>query len=98
MASSTALKAGTMAKQKPMGKVPSLGGKPAMQAMGNAVGGPSRPMRTPGKPANLFGVPPGKASTQTAKKPKGKAIPTLKKGNIPGVKRKSVADLKKTRM
>ncbi len=90
---------GTMAKQKPMGKVPSLSGKPAMQAMAGSVSSNSRPMRSPGKPGDsIKGTPPGKASTQTAKKPKGKAKPTLKMGNIPGKKFKagSVANLKKS--
>jgi len=85
-------------KQKAMGKVPSLGGRPAMQAMANAVAGPSKPMRSPGKPANLSGTPAGKASTQAAKKPKGKGMPSLKKGNIKGIKRGAVANLKSARM
>lgn len=85
-------------KQKAMGKVPSLGGKPAMQAMANAVAGSSKPMRSPGKPANLSGMPAGKASTQMAKQPKGKAMPSFKKGNVKGIKKGSVANLKKARM
>lgn len=83
-----------------MGKVPSLGGKPAMQAMANAVGGPSKPARSPGTPAGIKTINVAKGSTQKAKQPKGKAIPTLKKGNIPGKKFKagSVANLKKAKM
>ena len=78
-----------------MGKVPSLGGKPAMQAMNGAMGGDSRPMRSAGKPSkSLTGMPAGKASTQKAKQPKGKAKPTLKQGNIRGIKRGAVANLK----
>lgn len=82
-----------------MGKVPSLGGKPAQQAMAGAMGGNSRPMRSPGKPArSLRGKPAGKASTQSAKQPKGKGMPTFKQGNIKGIKKGAVANLKKARM
>lgn len=80
-----------------MGKVPSLGGGPAIQAMANAMGGNSKPMRGAGKPAmSIKGTPTGKASVQTAKKPKGKAIPSFKKGNIKGIAKKAVANLKKS--
>jgi hypothetical protein len=86
-----------MAKQKPMGKVPSLGGTPAQQAMAGSVSSNSRPMRSPGKPGDsIKGVPPGKASTQTAMKPKGKGKPVLKQGNVKGIKRKAVANLKQS--
>ncbi len=87
-----------MAKQKAMGRVPQLGGSPAMQAMKNAVAGPSQPMRSPGKPANLMGVPPTKATTQTAMKPKGKGKPMLKKGNVKGIKKSAVSNLKSAGM
>lgn len=80
-----------------MGKVPSLGGKPAMQAMAGAMGGPSRPMRSPGKPADsIKGAPAGKASTQKAKQPRGKGKPTFKAGSIKGIKKGAVANLKKS--
>lgn len=85
-----------MAKQKAMGKVPSLGGKPAMQAMANAVAGPSQPMRSPGKPANLMGKPATRATTQMAKKPTGKGKPSFKGGNIKGIKKAAVTNLMKS--
>ncbi len=84
-----------MGKQKPMGKVPSLGGSPSAQAMANAMGGTSRPMRTAGKPAmSIKGIPAGLSSTQAAKKPKGKAPPSFIKGNVKGIKKSAVANVK----
>lgn len=78
-----------------MGKVPSLGGKPAMQAMASATSSKSQPMRTPGKPGkSIAGKPAGKGTTQTAMKPKGKGKPSFKKGTIKGINRKAVANLK----
>lgn len=95
MATQTAKPPGTMAKQKAMGKAPSLGGPPAMQAMAGAMGGDSRPMRSPGKPAkSIKGLPPGKASTQRAKQPKGKTPPSFRKGNIKGIKKSAAANVK----
>lgn len=83
-----------MAKMGTMGKVPSLGGKPAQQAMKNSVGGMSMPIRSPGKPANLSGKPASVPANKKTKQPKGKAVPSLKPGNIKGIKRGSVANLK----
>lgn len=81
--------------QKAMGKVPSLGGKPSMQAMAGAMSSGSQPIRSPGKPGkSIVGTPASKGSTQTAKKPKGKAPPSLKKGNIKGITKKAVANVK----
>lgn len=81
--------------QKAMGKVPSLGGKPSMQAMMGATGGMSQPQRSPGKPGKTIkGAPASKGSTQTAKQPKGKAPPSFKKGTIKGLKKKAVANVK----
>lgn len=78
-----------------MGKVPQLGGKPSMQAMAGAMGGNSRPMRSAGKPAkSIAGVPAGKASTQAAKKPTGKALPSFKKGTVKGITKKAVTNVK----
>lgn len=83
-----------MATQKAMGRVPSLGGKPSTQAMKSALGEASQPLRSKGKPANLKGIPATKATTQAAKKPKGKAPPSFKKGNIKGIKKGVVANVK----
>lgn len=78
-----------------MGKVPALGGKPSMQAMMGATGGISQPQRSPGKPGKAIkGLPASKGSTQTAKQPKGKSPPSLKKGNIKGITKKAVANVK----
>lgn len=87
-----------MPKMGTMGKVASLGGKPAMQAMRNSVAGKSMPMRSPGKPAGLPGKPASVSANKSTRQPRGKGKPSLKQGNISGIKRKAVANLKKTGM
>lgn len=76
-----------------MAKVPSLGGKPAMQAMAAATSSKSQPMRSPGKPP-LSGKPAGTGTTQKAKQPKGKGKPNFKQGTVKGIKRKAVSNIK----
>lgn len=83
-----------------MGRVPSLGGKPSMQAMMGAEGSMrNQPLRSPGKPAkSLKGKPATRGTTQTAKKPRGKGVPSFKQGTVKGIKRKAVANLNKKAM
>lgn len=83
-----------MAKMGKMGKVPSLGGKPSMQAMVGATSGKTMPMRSPGKPAGLPGKPGSVPANKATKQPKGKGKVAFKQGNIKGIKRKAVANLK----
>lgn len=82
-----------MAKMGNMGKVPSLGGKPSAQAMQGAMTGKSMPMRSAGKPAGLSGKPASVPANKKTKQPRGKATPSLKKGNIKGIKRGAVANM-----
>lgn len=83
-----------MAKMGKMGKVASLGGSPAQQAMNNAVAGKTMPMRSPGKPAGIKSNPPSVTANRRTKQPKGKGKVGFKQGNIPGIKRGAVANLK----
>lgn len=84
-----------MAKMGTMGKAPSLSGSPAMQAMRNGLNAKGMPMESPGKHKGLKGTPSSVSGNGRTKQPKGKAKPTFKAGNVKGVKRSAVSNLKR---
>lgn len=76
-----------------MGKVPSLTGGPAKQALKGGLMAKGMPIMPKGKVAkSIKGTPP--SISMGSKQPKGKAPPSLKKGTVKGITRKAVANIK----
>lgn len=65
-----------------------------MQAMAASGKGAAMPKRSPGKPAGLAGKPSSVPTNKGAKQPKGKGKPQLKMGNVKGLARKGVVNIK----